>query len=276
MASSGHPPEIFDRERRRALRKRAERRGGDVFLWQQIADDIADRLTDVSRTFTDVLFIGPMAAFAEQILAGRKADVTLAPLIDEDRLPYTAGSFDLAICAGTLDSVNDLPGALVQIRKSLRPDGLFLGHMFGVGTLASLKNAMLAAEQDQASPHIHPQIDLRSAADLLARTGFALPVADIDRSTIRYREWQTLVSDIRNMGVGNALAGPRQYLGRTTVAAFDKIWCANAAHDGTVEEHFVHINLSGWAPSADQPKPAKRGSGKVSLASILRPPMSSD
>jgi SAM-dependent methyltransferase len=276
MSSSGHPPEIFDRERRRALRKRAERRGGDVFLWRQIADDIADRLTDVSRTFTDVLLIGPMAAFAEQILAGRKADVTLAPLIDEDRLPYTAGSFDLAICAGTLDSVNDLPGALVQIRKSLRPDGLFLGHMFGVGTLASLKSAMLAAEQDQASPHIHPQIDLRTAADLLARTGFALPVADIDRTAIRYREWQTLVSDIRNMGVGNALAGPRQYLGRNTVAAFDKIWRANAAADGTVEEHFVHINLSGWAPSADQPKAAQRGSGKVSLASILRPPMSSD
>lgn len=272
MTTSDAPPEIFDRRRRAALRERAARRGGDAFLWQQIAVDLAERLAYVSRSFDDVVIIGPMAAFADAILAGRKATVTLAPSIPEDRLPYAGASFDLVISAGTLDSVNDLPGALVQIRKALRPDGLFLGHMFGAGTLATLKAAMLVAEQSSASPHIHPQVDLRTAADLLSRTGFALPVADVDISTVRYGDWRRLVGDIRDMGVGNALTGPRRYLSKDIVVRLDEAWKAKSAN-GKVEEQFVHVHLSGWAPSADQPKPARRSSG-VSLASILPPPKS--
>ena len=273
MTSSMSPPEIFDRNRRNALRERAAQRDNDAFLGQQIAADLADRLADVTREFVDVLIIGPMTAFANSILAGREVDITLAPLVEEDRLPHAAGSFDLVICAGTLDSVNDLPGALVQIRKSLRPDGLFLGHMFGAGTLASLKSAMLAADETKASPHIHPQIDLRAAADLLSRAGFALPVADIDTSTVRYSDWRRLIEDLRDMGVGNALAGPRRYLGKDMLARLNEVWSAKMAASGKVEERFVNLHLSGWAPSADQPRPAKRGSG-VSLTSILSPPKS--
>ncbi len=278
-----HPPEVFDRRRRRALRERAGQRG-EAFLWKYIADELSDRLGDVSRTFSDVLIIGPMAAYARHIMGEREAAVVLAALsdaeqlttsttiIEEDRLPFAPAGFDLVICAGTLDSVNDLPGAFVQIRRCLRPDGLFLGHMFGVGTLAQLKAALLRAQQGKAAPHIHPQIDLRSAADLLSRAGFALPVADIDVTVLRYRDWRRLVDDLRDMGVGNALAGQRPYLGRDFTSRLEDSWRAGAARDGKVDEQFVHIHLSGWAPSDDQPKPAARGSGTVSLTSVLGPP----
>lgn len=283
MSPESQPPEIFDRRRRRALRERAGQRGGS-FLWENIASELADRLVDINRTFNDVLIIGPVAAYAQQLLGGRVTNVVMAALsqteraeacgfvIEEDRLPFASGSFDLVICAGTLDSVNDLPGALVQIRRCLRPDGLFLGHLFGAGTLASLKGAMLEAEGDAAAPHIHPQIDLRVAADLLSRTGFTLTVADVDKTLVRYADWRRLVGDLRDMGVGNALAGPRSYLGRALIGRLDTVWRDRSAHDGKVEEQFIHISLSGWAPSADQPQPAKRGSGTVSLASILPTP----
>lgn len=270
MHPDSPPSEIFDRKRRNALRERAGRRGGDRFLWQSIADELADRLVDVSRDFRDVLILGPMAAYASQLLASRQVQITEGQIIEEDRLPFSPASFDLIICAGTLDSVNDLPGALVQMRRCLRPDGLFLGHMFGAGTLASLKAALLDGEGERASPHIHPQIELRSAADLLTRAGFALPVADTDATIVRYRDWRTLVGDIRDMGLGNALAGPRSCLRRDIAARLDAVWKAKASSDGKVEERFAHIHLSGWSPSADQPKPAKRGSGSVSLASILQ------
>lgn len=270
MHPNSPPSEIFDRKRRHALRERAGRRKGDGFLWQSIADELADRLVDVSRDFRDVLILGPMAAYSTQILASRRVRITEGQIIGEDRLPFSPSSFDLIICAGTLDSVNDLPGALVQMRRCLRPDGLFLGHMFGAGTLASLKAALLDGEGARASPHIHPQIDLRSAADLLARAGFALPVADTDATIVRYRDWRTLVGDIRDMGLGNALAGPRSFLRRDIAARLDAVWKAKASPDGKLEERFVHIHLSGWSPSADQPKPAKRGSGSVSLASVIQ------
>lgn len=281
MPDQGQLPEIFDRKRRRALRERAGRRRGDAFLWAMIADELSERLLDVSRTFDDVLVIGPMAEFAHAILRNRKATVTLAALsdaekpvadalvIEEDRLPFAPGSFDLVISAGTLDSVNDLAGALVQVRRSLRPDGLFLGHMFGAGTLVRLKAAMLAAHDGAASPHIHPQIDIRSAADLLSRTGFALPVIDSEATTVRYSSRRRLVSDLREMGVGNALAGQRHSLGRSFTERLDKAWSDGAEDDGKVDEQFIHIFMSGWTPSDNQPKPAKRGSGKVSLETVL-------
>lgn len=276
MQLDTQPMEIFDRKRRYALCQRASGRSGDGFLWQIIADDLADRLVDVARDFHDVLILGPMTAYALHILGGRHLRITDGQAIEEDRLPFAPVSFDLVICAGTLDSVNDLPGALVQIRRCLRPDGLFLGHMFGAGTLASLKSTLLKAEGERSSPHIHPQIDLRSAADLLSRAGFALPVVDTDTTTVRYRDWRALVGDLRNMGVGNALAGPRPFLGRDVAGRLDGAWQTRASSDGKVEERFVHIHLSGWSPSEDQPKPAKRGSGTVSLATILSPATPAD
>lgn len=280
MTSDMTPPEIFDRQRRRALRERAARRDGDMFLWRQIADDIAERLSMVARSFTDILVIGPVASWMQDMLS-REAAITLASLsngeatgttmlcVEEDRLPYPPAHFDLVIAAGTLDSVNDLPGALVQIRRILRPDGLFLGHMFGAGSLASLKSIILEAEGDRPAPHIHPQVDLRSAADLIVRAGFKLPVADLDVTEVRYADWRSIVSDVRDAGIGNALAGSRSYFGKDIAMRLDKIFAHRADEQGRVTEYFTHLFLSGWSPSADQPKPARRGSGQVSLADFL-------
>lgn len=280
MTSETNPPEIFDRQRRRALRERASQRQGDQFLWTHIAQDLSERLTFVTRAFEHALIIGPIANWQKDILP---ADMhcTHMPLIslggaedtqngcEEDRLPFPPASFDLIISAGTLDSVNDLPGALIQIRRILKPDGLFLGHMFGAGTLATLKSMFLESDADQVRPHMHPQIDLRSAADLIVRAGFALPVADQDVTEVRYSNWRGIVSDVRDAGIGNALAGPRAYLGKKAIDRLDQIFAARADAHGKVPEYFTHLFLSGWAPSENQPRPAKRGSAQVSLADVL-------
>jgi NADH dehydrogenase [ubiquinone] 1 alpha subcomplex assembly factor 5 len=280
MTSETKPPEIFDRQRRRALRERASRREGDQFLWNHIAQDLGERLAVVTRNFEHALLIGPITGWQQDILPW-DIQYTHMPLIsvggaedmqnrfEEDRLPFPAASFDLVICAGTLDSVNDLPGALIQIRRALKPDGLFLGHMFGAGTLSTLKSMFLESDADHVRPHMHPQIDLRSAADLIVRAGFALPVADQDVTEVRYSDWRSIVSDVRDAGIGNALAGPRTYLGRNVVDRLDQIFAARADAHGKVPEYFTHLFLSGWAPSENQPRPAKRGSAQVSLADIL-------
>lgn len=277
MNSELNPPEIFDRRRRRALRARASGRTGDKFLWGHIAQDIAERLSVVTRNFEHALIIGPIGRWHSQILppnvsyhiAGLEEADGMGSLLEEDRLPFAPASFDLVISAGTLDSVNDLPGSLIQIRRILRPDGLFLGHMFGAGTLGTLKSMFLESDADRATPHIHPQIDLRSAADLLVRAGFTLPVADQDNSVIRYGDWRSIISDIRDTGIGNALAGPRPYLGKDIAARLDAIFAARSDAGGKITECFAHLHLSGWAPSDNQPRPAKRGSAQVSLADIL-------
>jgi NADH dehydrogenase [ubiquinone] 1 alpha subcomplex assembly factor 5 len=144
-----------------------------------------------------------------------------------------------------------------------------LANLFGSGSLSSLKAVMIEADGDRISAHIHPQIDLRAMADLLVRAGFALPVADIDRLSVRYKDWRRLVDDIRAMGFGNALAGARTFLGKDYPDRLSSAWAARAEADGKVTEQFQFLQISGWAPSPDQPKPAKRGSASVSLAKIL-------
>ena len=280
MDSELNPPEIFDRRRRRAMRERAARRRGDMFLWNHIAQDIAERLSAVTRNFEHALIIGPIGRWHQQILppavsrtivalSQSEAESSAPATLEEDKLTFAPCSVDLVIAAGTLDSVNDLPGALIQIRHILKPDGLFLGHMFGAGSLGTLKSMFLEADAGRVTSHIHPQIDLRSAADLLVRAGFALPVADQDLSIISYRDWRSIVSDLRDAGIGNALTGLRPYLGRDIAERLDAAFAARAADAGKVTERFAHIYLSGWAPSENQPRPAKRGSAQVSLAEFL-------
>jgi NADH dehydrogenase [ubiquinone] 1 alpha subcomplex assembly factor 5 len=265
-----HAPQIFDNRRRLAIRARAVARGANhSFLLATMADELAERLAYVSRNFNNVLLMGPIATFADRILGDRMRDVTANIMLDEETLPYPPGSFDLVLSAGTLDSVNDLPGALVQVRRILKPDGLFLGTVFGSGSLQALKSAMLIADGDQVRPHIHPQIDLRTISDLMTRAGFALPVTDIDKLSVRYSGWRRLVCDLRDAGIGNALNGSRSFV-RHLPKALDTAWHAMADADGRVSESFHFLQLSGWAPSPSQPKPAARGSGTVSLASALK------
>lgn len=271
---NGSPPRIFDPKRRMALRARALHGGPErSFLLEHLAAELKDRLDLVSRDFGRVLLMGPVAAFAGSIMARRTADITCEPMLDEETLPFEPGTFDLILSAGTLDSVNDLPGALVQIRRCLKPDGLFLGALFGSGSLQALKMALLASDGERALAHIHPQIDLKAASDLLGRAGFTLPVADLDRLEVRYGNWRSLVADLRAAGIGNALAGTRTYAGRDRFSNLDTAW-SRLASDGKVSELFNIIHLSGWAPAPNQPKPARRGSGQVSLADFLPKPKS--
>lgn len=267
---SDAPLPIFDSQRRMALRTRAASLGFEgAFLINHMADELSDRLAYVTRDFENILILGPIATLSERILRQRAGTVTKALFENEEILPFAAKSYDLILSAGTLDSVNDLPGALIQIRHVLKPDGLFLGTLYGAGSLQMLKQAMMRADGNQVRAHIHPQIDLRAASDLMTRAGFALPVADMDKLQVRYSDWRRLVSDVRAAGAGNALAGPRGF-NRALPSALDSAWQDLSDADGRVSEAYHFLQLSGWAPSPSQPKPAARGSATMSLATALK------
>lgn len=276
----------FDRNLRRQRRDRAQPDFGEAdYLHRMAADELIDRLELVKREFRDVLDLGCGCGYLTRRLRERGLAVT--PLdaglrfaeaaggiqADEDMLPFPPASFDLVMSVGVLDSVNDLPGALSLIRRVLRPDGLFLGAFAGAGSLPALREAMFAADEASgvASAHIHPQIDLRAAGDLLTRAGFALPVADSHRIPVRFPHLMRLVTDLRAMGATNVLASrARIPVLRTGLAAAMAAFSAQADLDGKTTEIFEIVYLSGWSPSPDQPKPAPRGSGRISLADALK------
>jgi NADH dehydrogenase [ubiquinone] 1 alpha subcomplex assembly factor 5 len=276
----------FDRELRRLRRDRAATSAGEAdYLLRHAADELLDRLEGVKREFTRVLVLGAANPGLAESLRTRGMAVVTADAGarfaaggvqgDEDRLPFEPGTFDLAISIGVLDSVNDLPGALILIRRALKPDGLFLGAFAGAGSLPRLRRAMQAAEEAEglpASPRIHPQIDLRAAGDLLQRAGFALPVVDGETVTVRFGSLLRLVADLRAMGATNILRSrSSRPLTRTGLAAAIADFSSAASPDGKTEEMFELVYLTGWSPGPDQPKPARRGSATASLAEALKP-----
>jgi SAM-dependent methyltransferase len=272
------PPEIFDRRARRQRRDRAVAGyPARDFLRAAMLDGIADRLDAVKRDFTDVLdlgchaggFVAPPGARVARLDPGFGfARATGGVQADEDRLPFADAAFDLVVAAGTLDSVNDLPGALALIRRALRPDGLFLGAFVGGNSLSVLRAALRGAEEP-AVARLHPQIDVRSAGDLLVRAGFTLPVADVETLDVRYPGLGRLLDDLRGMAASNLLMD-RHPLAREALARAAAAFAARAEEDGRVRERFDLIFLTGWSPSPDQPKPARRGSAGASLAAALR------
>jgi NADH dehydrogenase [ubiquinone] 1 alpha subcomplex assembly factor 5 len=276
----------FDRRLRRLRRDRAAARFGEAdYLHALTADELLERLDFVRRDFAQALALGCgdstlAARLRERGIAVTEADAGFAfararsgVQCDEDFLPFADASFDLIVSVGALDSVNDLPGALLLIRRALRPDGLFLGAMAGAGSLPRLRAAMLAADEAEggaAAPRIHPQIDVRAAGDLLARAGLALPVVDAHGIDVRFADLFTLVRDLRAMGATNLLGlRSRTPLGRLGLAAAAADFASHAAADGKTAERFEILHLLGWAPSPDQPKPARRGSATMSLAAAL-------
>lgn len=274
-------PDIFDREARRLRRDRAAPTFAEFdFLRAAMLEGIADRLASVTHQFSDMLDLGcfdaalpvppcvnVMRCDAGSVFAAQANGVRA----DEDRLPFAAGSFDLVISAGVLDSVNDLPGALLLARRALRPDGLFLAAFCGSGTLSTLRAVLRDAERDRPVARIHPQVDVRSAGDLLMRAGFALPVADVEPLTVRYSGIGGLLRDLRGMAATNILRD-RTPLRRDTLARAAEGFAARADPDGKTPERFDIIYLTGWSPAPSQPKPARRGSGTTSLEGVLRRP----
>jgi len=277
----------FDRQLRRLRRDRAAAGTGDAdYLLRRAADELIDRLDLVKRPLIDALDLGCGTGYLTTRLRERGLTVTAADpgalfaaragglQCDEDELPFGEARFDLITSVGTLDGVNDLPGALLLIRRALRPDGLFLAALAGAGSLPALRGAMRAAEEaegGEASPRIHPQIDVRAAGDLLGRAGFALPVADLDGLTVRFSSFLQLIADLRGMAATNILHSRGKAFGRLGLAAAIADFEARADPDGKTGERFEILYLSGWAPGPGQPKPARRGSATASLADALKP-----
>jgi SAM-dependent methyltransferase len=281
-------PRVFDRLLLRRRRRRARELGAATFLIDRVADDLADRLATVLRRFATAADLGTPTGALRRLLASR-VDALIAvdadplalrddagPTIaaDEEALPFADGSLDLVVSALALQSVNDLPGALVQVRRALRPDGLFLAAMLGGDTLTELRASFAAAEDEiegGVSPRIAPFVDAREAGALLQRAGFALPVTDVDRITVRYASPFDLMRDLRRMGATNALAERRRMpLRRATLMRMAELYAARFADaDGRVRASFDVVWLSGWAPDASQPRPLKPGSAQARLADAL-------
>jgi SAM-dependent methyltransferase len=279
------PPDIFDRGARRRRRDRAAPDyAAHDFVRTAMLDGIADRLATVTRSFEAILDLGcfdgsfpapPGARVARCDSGFAFARGSGGVQADEDCLPFADGAFDCVVSAGVLDQVNDLPGALTLARRALRPDGLFLAAFVGGGSLPALRATLRAAEPEPPAARLHPQIDVRSAGDLLVRAGFALPVADVETLDVGYGDLGRLLSDLRGMAATNVLRN-RAPLASATLAAAARAFAARADVAGRVRERFDIVFLTGWAPDASQPLPARRGSATTSLADALRSRPSAD
>ena len=290
-------PVIFDRRLLRLRRRRAAALVPADFLLARAADDLAERLSSVVRRFDLAADLGTPGKHLRQALAASGkvgiliavdalADFSLSDTqasageweslvaADEEALPFREGSLDLVVSALALHFVNDLPGTLVQVRRALKPDGLFLAALLGGETLTELRQAFAEAETEMeggVSPRVAPFPDLRELGALLQRAGFALPVADTERLTVRYATVFSLMHDLRRMGATNALIERRRVpLRRATLMRMAEVYARRFADaDGRLRATFEIVWLSGWAPDPSQQKPLQPGSAKMRLADAL-------
>jgi SAM-dependent methyltransferase len=279
---------IFDRALLRQRRRRAMALGPATFLLDRAAEDLADRLAAVLRRFELAVDLGTPGDAVRLALArlGTVGKIVAADVLptsahaetfvaaDEEALPFGDATLDLVVSALALQFVNDLPGVLVQIRRALKPDGLFLAALAGGETLHELRFSFAAAESEiegGISPRVAPFADLRDLGALLQRAGFALPVTDVDRVTVRYDSVFDLMHDLRRMGATNALLARRRTpLRRATLLRMAEIYAQRFSDpDGRVRATFEIVWLSGWAPHPDQQQPLQPGSAKVRLADAL-------
>ncbi len=283
-------PSIFDRRLLRLRLARALRTGPADFLLERVAEDLEERLSAVMRPFDEALDLGtPTSAVVKRLsLRQPKRLVHAAPVpealrpgawelvvADEEALPFASGSFDLITSALSLQHVNDLPGALVQIRHCLRPDGLFLGCFVGGQSLQELRAVLAEAEEEilgGVSPRVAPFVDLRDLGSLLQRAGFTLPVTDVDTLTVRYDHLFALAHDLRAMGATNVLAlRDKRGLRKTILLRAAELYQQKFSDpDGRVRATFEIVWLSGWSAHESQQKPLQPGSAKMRLADALK------
>jgi SAM-dependent methyltransferase len=285
-------PLIFDRALIRRRRRRASVLGAATFLLDRAAADLGDRLAAVLRRFEIAVDLGTPGAAVREVLArlgsvgtivsvrpagvapeaaGADPNVVVA---DEEALPFGDGTLDLVVSALALQFVNDLPGTLIQIRRALKPDGLFVAALIGGETLTELRQAFAAAESEiegGASPRVAPFADVRELGALLQRAGFALPVTDVDRVCVRYDTAFALMHDLRRMAATNVLLERRRVpLRRATLIRMAEIYSQRFADpDGRLRATFDIVWLSGWAPHPSQQQPLRPGSAKARLADAL-------
>ncbi len=283
--------ELFDRPllRRRRERFAAEIAGRDALL-THVAAEIAERIGAILRDFPLGLDLGAYrGGLGERVAAiprvGRMIYAESAPALaavcqrpalacDEDLLPFKEGSLNLVVSGLALHRVNDLPGALIQIRRALAPDGLFLAAALGVRALHELRSSLLEAEAEMeggASPHVSPFADIRDYGALLQRAGFALPVTDAELLTVTYPSPRALMAEIRALGGGNVLASRRKApMARATLERAEAIYRERfGTKEGKIVASFEIVYLTGWAPHASQQQPLRPGSAAARLADAL-------
>ncbi len=279
---------VFDRSaianfRRRAAGKLVPRAD---FLLSHAVQEMADRLSFIDRHFTRAAITSGNRSFvdpgflsgtrhADTVFVGQSFDVGIWPTASEETLDTNLADLDLALSFLSLHETDDTPGALVQIRRALKPDGLFIGVMPGGDTLHELRESLLAAEAETsggASPRVYPFADVRAVGTLLQRAGFALPVVDSESLTVRYADMFALMRDVRQMGASNALsARTRTPTSRTLFPRAAAIYAERfAGADGRIPATFNFVWMSGWAPAGNQQKPSKRGSATASLNEALK------
>ena len=282
---------VFDRRLVRARRNRAAPKFGEFdFLFREVADRLADRLLDITREFPMALELGCHDGRLQRILAGRGQIETLiqcdlsermvaradgpAIVADEEALPFDAPHFDLVLSNLSLHWVNDLPGALVQANRCLKPDGLFLGAILGGDTLHELRDCLMQTELDLcggASPRLSPFAQVRDAGALLQRAGFSLPVTDSDVITVTYENAFRLMGDLRGMGeTGSALSRSTYFTRRELFLQAAALYQdRHADSEGRIPATFEVIYLHGWSPHDSQQQALRPGSAKTRLADAL-------
>lgn len=265
-------PRIFDRKLYALRRARAS----ESFLAVDAAQAMAERIGGINRRFVRALNLTARAETRAILRPLAEEWVETQPgSVDEEALPFAPESFNLIVSVLSLHAVNDLPGALIQIRRALKPDGLFLAALFGGETLRELREAFAVGESETVggiSPRVSPFADVRDLGGLLQRAGFTLPVADVERTTARYTSFDNLVTDLRTLGETNVLAERSKKIPRRdTLAAMLSHYRANHADaEGRIAATFDIIYLAGWAPHDSQQKPLAPGSAKVRLADALK------
>lgn len=261
MAST--PPVIFAPERRNALRRRMARLqnlpDAPRYLIDDMADDVLDRLSFLRHEPSRALVVGDWTGTVAESLRGSGASADERdPALGADPLneeaPYHDGGFDFIATLGTLDTVNDLPGALVHLRRALADGGLMIASFIGAGSLPALRAIMLEADGERPSPRVHPMVDVRAGGQLLQRAGFADPVIDSHHIDVRFRSLEGMIADLRAQGLGNCLARPGAPLGKAALARAREAFAARAETDGKVTERFEILTLSGWAKALRPPK----------------------